>query len=52
MLRELGFKTMAYDWRDKNIPEFDVEIVLKRNLEGLKQLLNQVEDFEALKSYD
>ena len=31
MLQELGFKTLAYDWRDKNIPEFDEEIIqLKR----------------------
>lgn len=27
MLRNLGFKTLAYDWRDANIPEFDEEII-------------------------
>lgn len=26
MLQRLGFKTMAYDWRDANIPEFDEEV--------------------------
>ncbi len=26
MLRDLGFKSLAYDWRDNNIPEFDEEI--------------------------
>jgi sugar phosphate isomerase/epimerase len=32
MLRNLGFKTLAYDWREKNIPEFDEEIrQLKKN---------------------
>jgi hypothetical protein len=27
MLDRLGFKTLAYDWRDEHIPEFDDEIV-------------------------
>ena len=26
MLQRLGFRTMAYDWRDANIPEFDEEV--------------------------
>jgi len=35
MLRDLGFKTVAYDWRDSNIPEFDEEIIqLKKH--GIK----------------
>ena len=33
MLRRLGFNTMAYDWRDVNIPEFDEEIIqLKKHV--------------------
>jgi hypothetical protein len=32
MLEKLGFKQFAYDWRDKDIPTFDVEIdALKRH---------------------
>ncbi len=27
MLERLGFRSLAYDWRDVNIPEFDEEIV-------------------------
>jgi len=27
MLRQLGFSTLAYDWRDVNIPEFDEEVI-------------------------
>ena len=30
MLQRLGYKTMAYDWRDVNIPEFDEEITQLR----------------------
>jgi len=26
MLNSLGFKTLAYDWRDEHIPEFDEEV--------------------------
>ncbi len=26
MLHRLGFKTLAYDWRDEHIPEFDEEV--------------------------
>ena len=27
MLRDLGFNTLAYDWRDVNITEFDEEVI-------------------------
>ena len=26
MLKRLGFKTLAYDWRDVHIPTFDEEV--------------------------
>jgi sugar phosphate isomerase/epimerase len=35
MLQGLGFKTMAYDWRDVNIPEFDEEVEQLKKL-GIK----------------
>jgi len=35
MLQGLGFKTLAYDWRDVNIPEFDEEVTQLKN-HGIK----------------
>ena len=31
MVRELGMKRVAYDWRDKHIPEFESEILAYQN---------------------
>jgi sugar phosphate isomerase/epimerase len=35
MLKELGFQSMAYDWRNENIPQFDQEVT-ELNQQGIK----------------
>ncbi len=45
MLKELGFTSFAYDWRDKDLPNMETELA------RLKKLLGEMGEEEALKTY-